>query len=174
MARACASSTTRNASSTIARAFSNATRTGSSSRRSCGWSRPMRRSCAQTADDILKVRNEKFPVTMKCAGSIFKNLLLARIAARGGGAGSGSGGSGRQGSGGVVSGTGGRERACRAATSTWPTYHANLIYNAGRRHGARICAPVIEELKARVRARVRDRNGGRSAVRGLRRCGPVV
>src|SRR5262249_58226146 len=24
------------------------------------------------ADDILKVRNEKFPVTMKCAGSIFK------------------------------------------------------------------------------------------------------
>src|SRR5262249_45254113 len=27
------------------------------------------------ASDIVKVRNEKFPVTMKCAGSIFKNLL---------------------------------------------------------------------------------------------------
>src|SRR5204862_126165 len=27
------------------------------------------------ADEILAVRNEKFPVTMKCAGSIFKNLL---------------------------------------------------------------------------------------------------
>src|SRR6478672_2420981 len=31
------------------------------------------------ADDILKVRNEKFPVTMKCAGSIFKNLLLREL-----------------------------------------------------------------------------------------------
>ena len=30
----------------------------------------------ETAAGILKVRNEKFPVTMKCAGSIFKNLLL--------------------------------------------------------------------------------------------------
>src|SRR5207244_10608835 len=27
----------------------------------------------QAADEILRVRNEKFPVTMKCAGSIFKN-----------------------------------------------------------------------------------------------------
>src|SRR5205807_1761908 len=26
--------------------------------------------------DILKIRNEKFPPTMKCAGSIFKNFLL--------------------------------------------------------------------------------------------------
>ena len=33
----------------------------------------------ETAADILKVRNEKFPVTMKCAGSIFKNLLLAEL-----------------------------------------------------------------------------------------------
>src|SRR5258707_642878 len=31
------------------------------------------------ADDILKVRNEKFPPTMKCAGSIFKNFLLAEL-----------------------------------------------------------------------------------------------
>jgi UDP-N-acetylmuramate dehydrogenase len=29
-----------------------------------------------TADGILKIRNEKYPPTMKCAGSIFKNLLL--------------------------------------------------------------------------------------------------
>ena len=28
----------------------------------------------QTAADIVNVRNQKFPVTMKCAGSIFKNL----------------------------------------------------------------------------------------------------
>src|SRR5581483_5950937 len=33
----------------------------------------------KTAADIVKVRNEKFPVTMKCAGSIFKNLLLAEL-----------------------------------------------------------------------------------------------
>ena len=33
------------------------------------------------ADEILKVRNEKFPVTMKCAGSIFKNLLLLELPA---------------------------------------------------------------------------------------------
>src|SRR5580700_944304 len=33
----------------------------------------------KTAGDILKVRNEKFPVTMKCAGSIFKNFLFAEL-----------------------------------------------------------------------------------------------
>jgi UDP-N-acetylmuramate dehydrogenase len=32
-----------------------------------------------TADRILKIRNEKYPPTMKCAGSIFKNLMLADL-----------------------------------------------------------------------------------------------
>jgi UDP-N-acetylmuramate dehydrogenase len=32
-----------------------------------------------TADSILKIRNEKYPPTMRCAGSIFKNLLLAEL-----------------------------------------------------------------------------------------------
>jgi UDP-N-acetylmuramate dehydrogenase len=32
-----------------------------------------------TAGAILKIRNEKYPPTMKCAGSIFKNLLLADL-----------------------------------------------------------------------------------------------
>jgi UDP-N-acetylmuramate dehydrogenase len=31
------------------------------------------------ADGILKIRNEKYPPTMKCAGSIFKNLMLAEL-----------------------------------------------------------------------------------------------
>jgi UDP-N-acetylmuramate dehydrogenase len=31
------------------------------------------------ADEILKVRNEKYPPTMLCAGSIFKNLILAEL-----------------------------------------------------------------------------------------------
>lgn len=34
-----------------------------------------------TADGILKIRNEKYPTTMKCAGSIFKNLILAELPA---------------------------------------------------------------------------------------------
>jgi UDP-N-acetylmuramate dehydrogenase len=103
------------------------------------------------ADDILKVRNEKFPVTMKCAGSIFKNLLLrelppavqAEVPEK------------------VV-----REGKIPAA---WfleqvgakgmsrgeirvAEYHANLIYNTGSGTAADLRA-VIDELKARVRAR---------------------
>lgn len=32
-----------------------------------------------TADGILKIRNEKYPPSMRCAGSIFKNLILAEL-----------------------------------------------------------------------------------------------
>ena len=105
----------------------------------------------KTADDIVKVRNEKFPVTMKCAGSIFKNLLLnelpQRVAME-------------------VPATVVREGKIPAA---WfleqagakglqrgdihvATYHANLIYNAGAGTAADLCA-VIQELKQRVRDR---------------------
>jgi UDP-N-acetylmuramate dehydrogenase len=101
--------------------------------------------------DILKVRNEKFPVTMKCAGSIFKNLLLrelpAAVASQ-------------------VPATAVREGKIPAA---WfleqvgakglqrgdihvAAYHANLIYNAGRGTAADLVA-MIGDLKARVRAR---------------------
>jgi UDP-N-acetylmuramate dehydrogenase len=31
------------------------------------------------ADNILRIRSEKYPATMRCAGSIFKNLLLAEL-----------------------------------------------------------------------------------------------
>ena len=100
------------------------------------------------ADSILKVRNEKFPVTMKCAGSIFKNLLLnqlpAEVAAQ-------------------VPASAVREGKVPAA---WfleqvgakgmvrgdihvATYHANLIYNAGAGTAADLCA-LIRELKTRV------------------------
>jgi len=105
----------------------------------------------KTADDILKVRNEKFPVTMKCAGSIFKNLLYAElppaVAAE-------------------VPSTAVREGKVPAA---WfleqvgakgtqrgdihvATYHANLIYNAGTGTAADLKA-VIADLKSRVRTR---------------------
>jgi len=105
----------------------------------------------RTADDILKVRNQKFPVTMKCAGSIFKNLLLRdlpeSVAAQ-------------------VPASAIREGKIPAA---WfleqagakglqrgdihvADYHANLIYNAGAGTAADLCA-LIAELKARVQAR---------------------
>ena len=105
----------------------------------------------QIAADIVKVRNEKFPVTMKCAGSIFKNLILAELPAE------------------VaveVPATVVREGKVPAA---WfleqvsakgsqrgqihvASYHANLIYNAGGGTAADLCA-LIAELKARVRNR---------------------
>jgi len=106
------------------------------------------RTLRETADSILKVRNEKFPVTMKCAGSIFKNLLLkdlpADVAPQ-------------------VPASAVREGKVPAA---WfleqvgakgmvrgdiqvATYHANLIYNAGAGTAADLCL-VIRELKERV------------------------
>jgi UDP-N-acetylmuramate dehydrogenase len=100
------------------------------------------------AGDIVSVRNEKFPVTMKCAGSIFKNLLLAelpdsvaqRVPER------------------VV-----REGKVPAAYFLEEVnaigmtrgdihvaaYHANLLYNAGAGTAADLRS-LIDELKSRV------------------------
>jgi UDP-N-acetylmuramate dehydrogenase len=101
--------------------------------------------------DILAVRNQKFPPTMKCAGSIFKNFLLhdlpPAVAA-------------------VVPPAVVREGKIPAA---WfleqvgakglqrggiqvADYHANLIYNAGEGTARDLCA-VIADLKQRVRER---------------------
>ena len=105
----------------------------------------------QSAAEILKVRNAKFPATMKCAGSVFKNLLVkdlpAAVVAQ------------------IPEGVA-REGKVPAA---WfldrvgakdvvrgdihvASYHANLIYNAGAGTAADLCA-LIRELKARVSAR---------------------
>ncbi len=105
----------------------------------------------RTADEILRVRNEKFPVTMKCAGSIFKNLLLRDLSPEVAAAVPAA----------VVRegkipaayfleqvGAKGAERGqIRVAT-----YHANLLYNAGGGTAADLCA-LIADLKARVRDR---------------------
>jgi UDP-N-acetylmuramate dehydrogenase len=105
----------------------------------------------QTADEILRIRNEKFPATMKCAGSIFKNLMVRDLPAE------------------VAAGipaTAVREGKVAAA---WfleragarglvrgdihvAPYHANLIYNAGAGTAADLSA-LIADLKARVRTR---------------------
>lgn len=102
----------------------------------------------EIADGILRTRNEKYPPTMKCAGSIFKNLLFREL-----------------------------PESARAAVpekvvregkvpSAWfleqvgakgirnggihvADYHANLIYNAGGGTAQQVCE-VIDDLKARV------------------------
>jgi UDP-N-acetylmuramate dehydrogenase len=105
----------------------------------------------QISADILRVRNEKFPPTMKCAGSIFKNFLLRElppaVAASVPPA--------------VV-----REGKIPAAWFLEQVgakgmqvgdihvagYHANLIYNAGQ-GTARELRELIAQLKHRVRER---------------------
>ena len=105
----------------------------------------------KTAGDIVAVRNRKFPVTMKCAGSIFKNFLLAElppaVAAQ-------------------VPGTVVREgkvpaayfleqvgaKGMRSGDIHVADYHANLIYNAGQGTAASLCS-LIGELKRRVQER---------------------
>jgi len=100
------------------------------------------------ADDIFKIRLEKYPSDMKCAGSIFKNLLVAELpdtvrrqiperVVREGKVASAYfleqvGAKGMQ-NGGI-----------RVAD-----YHANLIYNTGRGTARELCQ-VIQELKGRV------------------------
>ena len=100
------------------------------------------------ADDILKIRNEKYPPTMKCAGSIFKNLIMKELpepvqkvipekVIREGKVPSAwfleqVGAKGMQ--------NGGIQVA---------EYHANLIFNAGQGTARQLCE-VIGELKSRV------------------------
>jgi UDP-N-acetylmuramate dehydrogenase len=105
----------------------------------------------KTAGDILKVRNEKFPPTMKCAGSIFKNFLLAELPAAAAA---------------EVPTTVIREGKVPAAYFLEQVgakgmvhgdihiagYHANLIYNGGKGTARELCH-IIEVLKTRVRER---------------------
>jgi UDP-N-acetylmuramate dehydrogenase len=105
----------------------------------------------RTAAEIRELRDRKFPPTMKCAGSIFKNLILAEISAA----------AAAQVPEAVV-----REGKAPAA---WfleqvgakgmalggirvADYHANLLYNAGG-GTARDLVALIKELKSRVRDR---------------------
>ncbi len=105
----------------------------------------------RTADDILKVRNEKFPVTMKCAGSIFKNLLYDELPARA--AADVPGAAVREGK---VPAAWFLERVGAKGMARGDihvaAYHANLIYNGGAGTAADLCG-LIRELKARVRER---------------------
>jgi UDP-N-acetylmuramate dehydrogenase len=105
----------------------------------------------QISAGILQVRNEKFPPTMKCAGSIFKNFLLRDLPLA------------------VAAGVPGAVVREGKIPAAWfleqvgakgmrrgdihvAGHHANLIYNAGQ-GTARDLRDLIAELKRRVRAR---------------------
>jgi UDP-N-acetylmuramate dehydrogenase len=105
----------------------------------------------QTAAAIRTVRDEKYPPTMKCAGSIFKNLLFANLPVavqneipqklvR----------EGKVPSAWFLEQTG--AKGMRVGDIQVAGYHANLIYNDGAGTAADVVA-VIAELKGRVRAR---------------------
>ena len=106
---------------------------------------------ARTADEILAIRNRKYPPTMKCAGSIFKNLILAELppAVQS-----------------VVPAAVVREgkvpsawfleqieaKGRRLGDIVVADYHANLIYNAGSGAAAQV-RDLIAALKRDVHAR---------------------
>ena len=105
----------------------------------------------RAADDILKIRNEKYPPTMKCAGSIFKNLILEELPAavrervpsrviR----------EGKVPSAYFLEEVG--AKGMKNGAIHVAEYHANLIYNAGR-GTARELREVIDCLKRRVEER---------------------
>ena len=105
----------------------------------------------ETADKILAIRNKKYPPTMKCAGSIFKNFLVAELPAR------------------VAAEIPETAVIEGKVPSAWfleqvgakgirrgdiqvADYHANLIYNRGS-GSARDLVGIIAELKERVERR---------------------
>ncbi len=103
------------------------------------------------AAGILDIRNRKYPPTMKCAGSIFKNLLLAELP---------EGVRSQLPAKAVIEGKvpsayfleqvgakGMSDGDIRVAD-----YHANLIYNQGDGTAAQLCR-IIGELKSRVKER---------------------
>jgi UDP-N-acetylmuramate dehydrogenase len=106
---------------------------------------------ARAAAGILEVRNRKYPQTMKCAGSIFKNLLLAelpetvkaqvpeKVIIEG-----------KVPSAYFLEQVG--AKGMKNGDIHVADYHANLIYNAGA-GTARQLVELIGELKARVRRR---------------------
>jgi UDP-N-acetylmuramate dehydrogenase len=103
----------------------------------------------QTAGEIFKIRLAKYPATMKCAGSIFKNLILAELpdsvrrqiperVIREGKAPSAY----------FLEQVG--AKGMRRGGIHVADYHANLIYNTGDGTARELCE-LIGHLKARVR-----------------------
>jgi UDP-N-acetylmuramate dehydrogenase len=105
----------------------------------------------KAADDIRAIRDAKYPPSMKCAGSIFKNCLFSRLPAhvqalipakvvR----------EGKVPSAWFLEQVG--AKGLRVGDIQVATYHANLIYNDGNGTAADVVA-VIRQLKQRVQER---------------------
>ena len=106
-----------------------------------------REELRKTSSDIVRVRNEKFPPTMKCAGSIFKNFMLAELTVdvpekvvR----------EGKVPAAYFLEQVG--AKGMRVGGIEIASYHANLIYNVGGGTARELCE-VIANLKRRVRDR---------------------
>ena len=104
-----------------------------------------------TAAGILKIRNEKYPPTMRCAGSIFKNLLWADLpeavraqvpaaVVR----------EGKVPSAFFLEQAGAKGLICGGVRVA--DYHANLVYNEGGGTAQQV-RDLIADLKRRVRER---------------------
>jgi UDP-N-acetylmuramate dehydrogenase len=106
---------------------------------------------AKTAAEIRTIRDAKYPPTMKCAGSIFKNLFFADLPAR---VQSQVPASvvreGKVPSAWFLEQTG--VKGLRRGDIQVAAYHANLVYNDGSGTASDLVA-VIQELKNRVRKR---------------------
>ncbi|HMF78373.1 MAG TPA: UDP-N-acetylmuramate dehydrogenase [Bryobacteraceae bacterium] len=105
----------------------------------------------KTADGIRTIRDAKYPPTMKCAGSIFKNLIYAELPAsvqaqvppkvvR----------EGKVPSAWFLEQAG--AKGLRRGDIQVADYHANLLYNDGAGTAADLVA-MIQDLKRRVRER---------------------
>jgi UDP-N-acetylmuramate dehydrogenase len=105
----------------------------------------------ETADKILGIRNKKYPPTMKCAGSIFKNFLLAELPARvANEIPANAIIEGKVPSAWFLEQVG--AKGMRAGDIHVAEYHANLIYNSGE-GTARDLVGIIAELKKCVERR---------------------
>ena len=103
----------------------------------------------ETAGKIFRIRLEKYPASMKCAGSIFKNLILAELpeslrrqiperVIR----------EGKVPSAYFLEQVG--AKGMRSGGIHVADYHANLIYNTGDGTASELCELILE-LKSRVR-----------------------
>lgn len=104
----------------------------------------------QTSAEILATRNEKFPPTMKCAGSIFKNLHVANLPESAlNRVPLGVMKAGKVPSAWFLEQAG--SKGMKVGGIAVAEYHANLIYNTGSGTAVEVCA-LIDELKCRVQS----------------------
>lgn len=102
----------------------------------------------QTSLEILTTRNEKFPPSMRCAGSIFKNLHVAHLPEKAlNRVPQGVMKAGKVPSAWFLEQVG--SKGMQLGGIEVASYHANLIYNTGRGTAHEVCQ-MIDLLKERV------------------------